>query len=129
MRILIADGESRVRSALRLLLRQRSDVTEIYEAENMETMLHFSKAHRFDIVLLDWNLPATGGHAALKELRTQQPQVAIVVLSGRPEVRSTALATGANAFVSKGDPPEQLLATIELAFQEEKQECVAYRVW
>lgn len=126
MRILIADGESRVRSALRLLLRQRPGVTEIYEAENLETVLQFARTRRFDIVLLDWNLPVSGGHAALKELHQQQPHVAIVVLSGRPEVRSTALAAGATAFFSKGDLPEQLLETINLAVQEEKQVCVVY---
>lgn len=123
MRILIADGELRVRSALRLLLRQHSGIADVYEAENLETALALAKAQRFDIVLLDWNLPFSGGHAALKELRQQQPHLAVVVLSGRPEVRASALATGANAFASKGDPPEQLLEAIEFAIQEEKVEC------
>jgi DNA-binding NarL/FixJ family response regulator len=35
-----------------------------------------------------------------------------LVLSGRPEVRSDAMAAGAAAFVSKADSPEHLMAAI-----------------
>jgi DNA-binding NarL/FixJ family response regulator len=40
------------------------------------------------------------------------PNLLVVVLSGRPEVRREALAAGADAFVSKVDPPERLLAAL-----------------
>ena len=36
-----------------------------------------------------------------------------VALSGRPEERQVALDAGVDAFVSKADPPERLLATID----------------
>jgi hypothetical protein len=37
----------------------------------------------------------------------------VIVLSGRVLARKAALAAGADAFVSKGDPPERLLAAID----------------
>ena len=112
MRILIADDEPRVRSALRLLLHQESCTSEIDEAGDAEAMMRCAARKHLDLVILDWNLPKMGGYTALKTLRAVQPDVAIVVLSGQSEMRNAALATGADAFVSKGDPPERLLATI-----------------
>mgnify|MGYP001053226574 CR=1 FL=1 len=112
MQILIADDEPRVRSALRLLLRQESDAAEIFEAGNGEAMMHFAVNRHLDLIILDWNLPQIGGQIALKALRAVQPDVVIIVLNSQSETRNMALATGANAFVSKTDPPERLLATI-----------------
>ena len=37
----------------------------------------------------------------------------VIALSGLPEARHEALAAGADDFVSKGDPPEKLLAAVE----------------
>jgi CheY-like chemotaxis protein len=65
-----------------------------------------------DIILLDWELPGLQGGDALSTLRAHRPQLKVIALSGRPEARSAALAAGMNAFVSKGDPPEQLLAAV-----------------
>jgi len=45
--------------------------------------------------------------------RTAQPGLAIIALSSNPESRRAALAAGADAFVSKGDPPEWLMDSIE----------------
>lgn len=112
MQILIADDEPRVRSALRLLLRQESDAAEIFEAGNDEAMMRCVARRHLDLVILDWNLPQMGGHTALKALRAAQPDVAIIVLNSQSETRHAALVTGADAFVSKADPPERLLATI-----------------
>lgn len=112
MRILIADEEPRVRSALRLLLHQDSGASEIFEAGDGEAALRCAAKKHLDLVILDWNLPKTGGYTALKALRAAQPEVVIIVLNSQSETRTTALATGADAFVSKADPPERLLAAI-----------------
>ena len=48
----------------------------------------------------------------LMALRAACPALAVIVLSGQPEAEGSALAAGADAFVSKADPPEQVLAAI-----------------
>ena len=55
MRVLIADDEPRVRSALRLLLRQHPDITVAGEADNVELALELATKQRPDLVLLDWD--------------------------------------------------------------------------
>ncbi len=113
MRILIADDEPRVRSALRLLLRQYPGVIVAGEADNVERALELVARHRPDLVLLDWDLPGRGGPAALEGLRAARHGLVVIALSGRLEARRAALDAGVDAFVSKGDPPERLLATLQ----------------
>lgn len=111
-RVLIADDQPHVRSAMRLLLRQEPGLAVVGEAGDVDQALELAAGRRPDIVLLDWELPGEGGGAALAGLRAAQPGLVVVALSGRPEARRAALDAGADAFVSKGDPPERLLAAV-----------------
>ena len=112
MRILLADDEAKVRSALRLLLLHQSDVDILGEAVDTTGLLDWVKAAPPDLVLLDWELPGLPGVDLLPLLQDYCPELRVVVLSSRPEVRQAALEAGADAFASKGDPPERLLAVV-----------------
>lgn len=112
IRVLIADDQPQVRSAMMLLLRQEPDVTVVGEASDVKQALELAAERQPDLVLLDWELPGQNGAAALAELRTVRPGVVVIALSGRPEARQAALTAGADAFVSKGDPPERLLEAV-----------------
>ncbi len=48
----------------------------------------------------------------LPALRERRPNLPVIALSGRLEARQMALDAGVDAFVSKGEPPEQLLTTL-----------------
>ena len=113
MRVLIADDQPEVRSALRLLLTQESDLVVVGEAVDTAQVLELAAGRRPDLVLLDWELPDQGGAAALAGLRAARPGLAVIALSGRPEARRGALAAGVDAFVSKGEPPECLMASVD----------------
>lgn len=112
MRILLADDQREVRSALRLLLEQEPGVSVVGEVKEASELLPWVCANALDLVLLDWELPGLRAVEAISALQAARPHVWIVPMSGRPEARDTALAAGADAFVSKGDPPDRLLATI-----------------
>ena len=113
MRVLIADDQPHVRSALLLLLRQEPDVTVVGEADDTEQALELVAGQQPDLVLLDWELPGRGGIATLARLQAARPGLLVIALSGRPEARRAALAAGVDVFVSKGEPPDQLLAAVE----------------
>jgi DNA-binding NarL/FixJ family response regulator len=102
-----------VRSALRLLLALEPDVTVVGEACDKEEALELVVIEQPDVVVLDWDLPDQGGGIALAELKAKLPSLAVVAVSTLPEARQVSLDAGAEAFVSKGGPPERLLATIE----------------
>ena len=48
----------------------------------------------------------------MKELRKTCPKLVVIALSGRLEAKRAAAALGADAFVSKSNPPEHVLAAI-----------------
>ena len=111
-RVLIVDDQPQVRSALRLLLREELGVTVVGEAGDLEQALELACVKQPDLVLLDWELPTQDGATALVGLRAAYPGLAVIALSSRPEARQLALAAGADAFVSKGDPPERLVVSV-----------------
>lgn len=113
MRILLADDQSKVRSALRLVLEQQPDVSILGEAVDATGLLDWVKAACPDVVLLDWELPGLEMDSLLPTLRELCPRLAVIALSGRPEARQAALDAGIDAFVSKGDPPELLLNAMD----------------
>ena len=112
MRVLLADDQSKVRSALRLLLEQEPELSVVGEAVEAEDLLAQVEATQPDLVLLDWELPGLLSDDWLSALRTLCPRLKVIALSGRPEARQAALTAGADTFISKGDPPERLLAAV-----------------
>jgi DNA-binding NarL/FixJ family response regulator len=112
MRVLLADDQTNVRFALRTLLERQPGMQVVGEAINAEVLLSQVKARCPDLALLDWSLPGVAVDELLPALRGTCPNLFVIVLSGQPEARRAALAAGANAFVSKADPPEELLAAI-----------------
>jgi DNA-binding NarL/FixJ family response regulator len=112
MRILLADDQTQVRFALRTLLERQPGVEVVGETVDAEGLLAGAQATHPNVVLLSWELPGLG-LGSLSALRQGCHNLAVIALSGRPEARREALAAGANAFVSKTDPPERLLAVIE----------------
>ncbi len=113
MRILLADDESRVRYALRVLLERQAGLQVMGEAADVPELLSQAQQARPGLVLLDWELPGLVPKDTLGALHGIRSDLRVIVLSGRSEARRAALAAGADAFVSKSDPPEKLLAAID----------------
>jgi len=111
MHILLADNQAEVRSALRFLLEQEPGMWVVGEAAEAEALLAQEAAIQPDLVLLDWELPGSQPADLLVALRLRRRTI-VIALSGRLEARQEALNAGVDAFVSKGEPPDRLLATL-----------------
>ncbi|NLE77477.1 MAG: response regulator transcription factor [Chloroflexi bacterium] len=125
MRVVLADDEPRVRSALRLLLEQEPGFAVVGEAEAAEQLPPMVSLLSPDLILLDWELPGLRAEEMLPALIDLCPGLLVVALSGRPDGRKDALAAGAHAFVSKGDPPETLLAACRALADPSHADCAA----
>jgi DNA-binding NarL/FixJ family response regulator len=116
MRVLLADDQDELRSALRLVLQQESDMELVGEVTDVPSLMAEVSALLPDLLLLDWELPEIkppdSGRKLISALHARHPHLRIIVLSGRPESNRSALASGANLFVSKTEPPERLLAAL-----------------
>jgi DNA-binding NarL/FixJ family response regulator len=98
---------------MRVLLQRQPGLKVTGEAVDAQDLLARIEVTCPDLVLLDWELPGLAGVELVSALRTVCPGLSIVALSGRPEARQLARAVGVDAFVSKVDPPERLLAAID----------------
>ena len=112
MRVLLADDDPHVRSALRLLLENESGVLCVGDCDCADDLVDNLRCTHADVVLFDWDLPGLHVGNALNRLRAADPACRLVALSGRPEQRDAALHAGATSFVCKGDAPESLLGVL-----------------
>jgi DNA-binding NarL/FixJ family response regulator len=112
MQILLADNQPQVRFGLGVLLEHQPGIEIVGEAANARDLLAQSQTVHPDLILLDWTLPKMQAVDLLANLRGICPNVAVIVLSGRPEARQAALDAGADGFVGKYELPEKLLAAI-----------------
>ncbi len=120
MRILLADNQPKVRFALRVLLKRQSGLQVVGEAIDAQDLLEQTAQLSPDLILLGWELPGSSTADLLPSLRCVCPSLLIIALSGRLEARQIALDCGADAFISKSDPPDRLLAAIKAYCKEEE---------
>jgi DNA-binding NarL/FixJ family response regulator len=113
MRVIIADDQPDVRSALRLMLEEKPGISVISEVRNSHQLLMQVSSGCPDLVLLDWELPGTRSRDLLTALRSICPGISVIALSSRPQIRQLALNSGANKFICKSDPPELLLTALD----------------
>ena len=111
LRVLIVDGDGRVRRGLRALLEVQPDIVVIGEAATAAQAEQCSAALRPSVVLLDLMLPTLhDGLAAVHFLTAhKRPCVAISWHAG---LREVALEMGASDFVEKGSSPEIVLVAL-----------------
>jgi DNA-binding NarL/FixJ family response regulator len=113
VRVFIADDCPRVRSALRVLIENAvSNCKVTGEAEDLSGLQADVNRKSADVVLLDWELPGIPGNIVnTADLISQMHKTGqlVVAFSGYSEARSQACLAGADAFISKIDPPESLI--------------------
>jgi DNA-binding NarL/FixJ family response regulator len=109
MRILLADDQSKVRFALRVLLERQPNVEVVGEAIDGATLVGLMEKVCPDLVLLGWELPGQTRSDLIARLHELCPDAVVVALSPRFEARTTALEAGADGFLCKCDSPDYLL--------------------
>lgn len=112
LRVLIADDRPRSRAGLRALLATYPEFDVVGEAADGREALRLAEECRPDVVLMDVRMPGMDGLEATRLIKTRWPEVKIIVLTMYSAYRAEALVAGADAFVSKGDPPGRLLTML-----------------
>jgi DNA-binding NarL/FixJ family response regulator len=113
IRILLADDKPEILSALRLMLETRLDLELITEARDMEHVLAQVEDSYPNGLILDWELPGRPTRGRISVLRALVPDMKIIVINTRPELKDEVLAEGADDFICKTDPPSKLLEVIQ----------------
>ena len=110
-RILVVDDDPQIRRVMRVTLTGQS--YEVDDAKTGEMALEKLREARFDLVLLDMNMPGMGGIETCREIRSQS-EIAIIMLTVRDTEadKVEALDAGADDYVTKPYNAPELLARI-----------------
>ena len=113
IRVFLADGQIQVRSALRLLLLDL-EMQVVGEADNWAATLTDAPQTKAEMVLVDWEMIPLG--SSLAELRAVCPQMVVIVLISRLDMRQQAArSAGADAFISKSEMPDRVAEHLRAA--------------
>ena len=114
IRLLLADDQELIRSALAALLALQEDFEVVAAVGRGDEVAAAAKAHHPDVALLDIDMPGIDGLAAAGVLAHEVPQCRSLILTtfGRPGYLRRAMESGACGFVVKDAPPEQLADAI-----------------
>ena len=114
IKILVVDDHALIRKGIKQLLEDIDGMQVTGEAETGMQAINMMRKDRFDLVLLDISLPDKHGMDVLKQLRSEKPDIKIIVLSMYPEdqygVRT--LKAGAMGYINKQSAPEKLVGAI-----------------
>ena len=109
IRLLLADDEDLIRTALASLLDLEHDLTVVAQAATTTDAVSLTREHRPDIAILDLEMPPTDGLHAAETIRAELPtRIVLVTRHARPGVLRRALAAGVAGFVPKTTPASQL---------------------
>ena len=117
IRLLLVDDHQVVRSGLRMLLSNESDVEIVGEAGTAHDALDAVDSLLPDVVLMDIGLPDLSGIDATRAIKSAHPEVAVVALTIHEdeEYFFKMLEAGAGGYVPKRAAPEELLTAIRAA--------------
>ena len=114
IRILVADDHAIVREGLRTLVASEPGMTLAGEAaDGVEAVLK-ARTLQPDVVLMDLVMPRKDGLEAIGEIKQENPEIRILVLTSFAEEDKVfpAIKTGAQGYLLKDSSPEELLKAI-----------------
>jgi DNA-binding NarL/FixJ family response regulator len=119
--VLIVDHEAHTRQGLQALLAAWPQIEVVGAAATGVEAVGLVERYRPDVVLIDIPMPAAARSGAdgkdrleaIRRIKSQWPQVRIVVLAMYATRRAEALAAGTDAFLLKGCPAQDLLNAID----------------
>lgn len=120
--LLLVDDHPLVRDGLRLRLESLPGLVQIYEAGDAMEALQIARQQHLSHALIDINLGEISGLQLAAQLSQELPQIGLIMLSmhDRQEYVNQALQAGAQAYVLKDAPAEEIIEAIGAVLRGEQ---------
>ena len=127
-KVLVIDDEPSVRELISEAL-SLSEITAVQAADGLEALSHLRR-ERFDLLILDINMPKLDGLALLEKLRTEGMSVPVLMLSARADKAdiNQGLRIGADDYLTKPFSIEELVLRVKAIMRRSKGEVAEVKV-
>ena len=114
IRLLIVDDHAMIRTAFRSALSKHADLDVVGEAATGEEGVQLARQLNPDVVLMDVNLPGITGLEAAARITRNNPRTRLIAVTGMEDspFPRKFLTAGANGFITKACPLEELVQAI-----------------
>ncbi len=122
-RLIIADDHELVRESMRSMLQGQPDLRIVGEAKDGQETIELTRLQRPNLVLMDVRMPKVNGCEATRTIKEEFPTTKVLIVSGYevPRLVSEALRSGADGYVLKLSPLQELLDAIRGVLRGEPQ--------
>ena len=119
IKIFVIDDHAIVREGLKQIISNVPDIEIGGEASNGNQALNLVRKNHYNLVLLDIAMPWGGGLELLKQLKSEKPDLPVLMLSMYPEEQYAirTLKAGASGYLTKESAPDELIAAIRKVHQ------------
>ncbi len=114
IKALIADDHAVVRQGLIQILNETPDIRVTGEACNGQEALNMVRTGTYDVVVLDISMPDRNGLDILKQIKTEKPELPVLILSMHPEDQYAirVLKSGASGYLNKESASDELIKAL-----------------
>jgi DNA-binding NarL/FixJ family response regulator len=116
IRVVIADDQALMRSALRLTLDSQPDIDVVAEAADGREAIDAVTRTQCDVIVLDIRMPLLDGIQATRALRSAAPHTRVLLLTtfDLDDYAFEGLRAGASGFLLKDEPPEEIVRAVRV---------------
>ncbi len=121
IRVLVVDDHAVARQGIRGLLETSGDIQVAGEASDGASALDQARRLAPDVVLMDLQMPGVGGIEGLRAIRSELPELPVVILTSMETGESLreAMTSGARGYLLKDTEPHQLMEAVRAAYRGE----------
>jgi DNA-binding NarL/FixJ family response regulator len=114
IRVMLVEDHPDFRRLMEGLLGGQADIKLVAQAGSLAEARKHAAVVRFDVVVLDLSLPDGNGVDLIADLRRENPDVAVLILSATLDPASVDRATdaGADEIMDKLEPLDKILDTV-----------------
>jgi DNA-binding NarL/FixJ family response regulator len=117
IRVMVVDDQALIRDGLTTLLEASPELEPVAAAANGAEAVALAAEHRPDVILMDLRMPGLDGVGATRQIKADQPEIEIVVLTTHADDASilSALNAGARGYLTKDAGMAEISRAVQAA--------------